>query len=172
MQKTKFSNLCQSQPTVTQAAGHTQWENQPWIIKSWLRILYFFLEIERNYKIKAGAIHQPLAGKQNWESEADDLKSAIWSHTPVKLISSNHEEEKVDKTWKNTLFVFVYLSPSSVQNRQCFRTPTLHIPNCTNRNCHPASSLTGKSTALVSRSDGHATLWVKAHPLSLWLLKL
>lgn len=34
MQKTKFTNLYQSQPTLAQAAGHTQWENQPWIIKS------------------------------------------------------------------------------------------------------------------------------------------
>lgn len=30
MQKTKFTNLCQSRPTMAQAAGHTQWENQPW----------------------------------------------------------------------------------------------------------------------------------------------
>ena len=29
MQQTKFTNLCQSQPTVAPAAGHTQWENQP-----------------------------------------------------------------------------------------------------------------------------------------------
>lgn len=34
MQQTKFTNLCQSQPTVARAAGHTQWENQPWIIKN------------------------------------------------------------------------------------------------------------------------------------------